>query len=120
MAMLRTAMQYVLMFVAAGNPGTVKDIQVKVASARKVFRIMKVRAPTCAHPDCARTSALRKKKKMANAHASAIQWMPAAASARVVDWLPRSGETKPPRLDTAKRNVGARPINLVCCSRSSR
>jgi hypothetical protein len=35
-------MQYILMLVSGGNPSTAKDIQVKVAAARKVFRIMKV------------------------------------------------------------------------------
>lgn len=31
------------MFVAAGQPGNVKKIQASVATARKVFRIMRVR-----------------------------------------------------------------------------
>lgn len=31
------------MFVAAGEPGNVKKIQASVATARKVFRIMRVR-----------------------------------------------------------------------------
>lgn len=35
-------MQYVLMFLSGGQPGLAKDLQVKVAAARKVFRIMKV------------------------------------------------------------------------------
>lgn len=46
------------MFVAGGQPGMAKDLQVKVAAARKVFRIMKVRnmhGPWC---DCASMSAL--------------------------------------------------------------
>ena len=44
-AQLLTArrVQYVLMLVSGGNAGMVKDIQIKVASARKVFRIMKAR-----------------------------------------------------------------------------
>jgi hypothetical protein len=42
------------MLVAGGNPGMVKDIQVKVASARKVFRILKVRSRACFH-DCTHT-----------------------------------------------------------------
>lgn len=37
--------QYVCMFLSAGNPGMLKDIQVKVAAARKVFRILKARPP---------------------------------------------------------------------------
>jgi hypothetical protein len=37
------AVQYVCMFLSAGSPGTSKDIQVKVAAARKVFRILRVR-----------------------------------------------------------------------------
>lgn len=41
---LLATVQYVLMLVAGGTPGTVKDIQGKVASARKVFRVMKVRS----------------------------------------------------------------------------
>lgn len=40
---LLATVQYVLMLVAGGSPGLVKDLQVKVASARKVFRLMKVR-----------------------------------------------------------------------------
>ena len=39
-------MQYVLMFLSGGNPGTLKDMQVKVAGARKVFRVMKVQYQT--------------------------------------------------------------------------
>jgi hypothetical protein len=35
--------QYAAMFVAAGEPGNVKKIQASVATARKVFRIMRVR-----------------------------------------------------------------------------
>lgn len=31
------------MFVAAGQPGDVKKVQASVATARKVFRIMRVR-----------------------------------------------------------------------------
>jgi hypothetical protein len=31
------------MFVAAGQPGDVKKLQASVATARKVFRIMRVR-----------------------------------------------------------------------------
>lgn len=36
-------MQYVFMFLSGGQPGIAKDLQVKVAAARKVFRFMKVR-----------------------------------------------------------------------------
>lgn len=37
-------LQYAAMFVAAGQPGNVKKIQASVATARKVFRIMRVGA----------------------------------------------------------------------------
>ena len=39
----RPALQYAAMFVAAGQPGDVKKVQASVATARKVFRIMRVR-----------------------------------------------------------------------------
>jgi hypothetical protein len=35
-------LQYAAMFVAAGEPGNVKKVQASVATARKVFRIMRV------------------------------------------------------------------------------
>ena len=35
--------QYACMFISAGEPGNVKKIQASVATARKVFRIMRVR-----------------------------------------------------------------------------
>ncbi|KAL4457581.1 hypothetical protein ABPG75_012446 [Micractinium tetrahymenae] len=38
---LLAAVQYAAMFVAAGQPGNVKKIQASVATARKVFRIMR-------------------------------------------------------------------------------
>lgn len=38
---LTATLQYVCMFVSAGQPGLAKDIQVKIAAARKVFRILK-------------------------------------------------------------------------------
>lgn len=38
---LLAAVQYAAMFVAAGQPGDVKKIQASVATARKVFRIMR-------------------------------------------------------------------------------
>eukprot|EP00892_Ulva_mutabilis_P006652 jgi/Ulvmu1/4359/UM002_0084.1 len=38
---LLATLQYVLMFVSGGQPGVAKDLQIKVAAARKVFRIMK-------------------------------------------------------------------------------
>jgi hypothetical protein len=40
---LLAAVQYAAMFVAAGQPGDVKKLQASVATARKVFRIMRVR-----------------------------------------------------------------------------
>jgi hypothetical protein len=36
------------MLIAGGNSGVIKDVQGKVASARKVFRVMKVSAMPCA------------------------------------------------------------------------
>lgn len=38
---LLAAVQYAAMFVAAGQPGDVKKVQASVATARKVFRIMR-------------------------------------------------------------------------------
>lgn len=38
---LLAAVQYAAMFVSAGQPGNVKKVQASVATARKVFRIMK-------------------------------------------------------------------------------
>lgn len=38
---LLATLQYVLMFLSGGQPGLAKDLQAKVAAARKVFRIMK-------------------------------------------------------------------------------
>lgn len=41
---LLATVQYVAMFISAGQPGDVKKIQASVAAARKVFRIMRVRS----------------------------------------------------------------------------
>lgn len=38
---LLATLQYVFMFLSGGQPGIAKDLQVKVAAARKVFRFMK-------------------------------------------------------------------------------
>ena len=40
---LLAAVQYAAMFASAGQPGDIKRIQVSVATARKVFRLLKVR-----------------------------------------------------------------------------
>ena len=47
-----STLQYAAMFVAAGQPGDVKKIQASVATARKVFRIMRVSAPCSAALQC--------------------------------------------------------------------
>jgi hypothetical protein len=39
---LLATVQYVAMFISAGQPGDVKKIQASVTAARKVFRILKV------------------------------------------------------------------------------
>lgn len=38
---LLATVQYAAMFLSAGQPGDIKRIQVSVATARKVFRVMK-------------------------------------------------------------------------------